>query len=136
MSLKTSINGLVAYVVCLVWMLPESSMGRLVRYSGLSRIGRWFSLKVNVVLAGAGIFGSVLGSRWKAGRGHSGAVAGIMGLFLIVIFVSYVIAPALVTFFGVATTTFSAGTAALWGVIGLFVVVAIILLIVSTTGML
>lgn len=62
-------------------------------------------------------------------------VGAMVALFVGAIFAGYVLPPAISSIFDANTTGWDAGTATLWLVIGIVIVIAVVVLFLRTTGL-
>lgn len=63
-------------------------------------------------------------------------VGAMVALFIGAIFAGYVLPPAISSIFDANTTGWDAGTAALWLVLGIIIVIAVVVIFLKTTGLL
>jgi hypothetical protein len=68
---------------------------------------------------------------------QAGAILGsLIALFIGAIFAGYILPPAISAIFDANTTGWDAGTATLWLVLGIVIVIAVVVLFLKTTGLL
>jgi len=63
-------------------------------------------------------------------------VGAMIALFIGAIFAGYILPPAISSIFNANTTGWDSGTAALWLVLGIIIVVAVVVIFLRTTGLL
>jgi len=68
-------------------------------------------------------------------HGSREIVGAMLALFIGAIFAGYILPPSISSIFNANTTGWSTGTAALWLVIGIVIVIAVVVLFLRTTGL-
>jgi hypothetical protein len=63
-------------------------------------------------------------------------VGAMIALFIGAIFAGYILPPAISSIFNANTTGWDTGTASLWLVLGIIIVVAVVVIFLKTTGLL